>query len=429
MHVWSSLCCANVSLHDAAVSWCYVITCCAVTVLQYYTDEEHGGSQSLDSEGAPPVMSQGSYNNLYNANSQEDLQLGDSAHKLCSHQTATGSNHVSIDPRGPGGAAALSGSGSVIVGGHITGSVPVSVAAAQLQQRNQYVAAYGTRQSPGLAKRATIDTSTKQYPLSGAAPLGAGSGIAGQGALPQSPSGGALSLASDAKYPTTHALITDTLGPSPLRPTLSAHKSNSTGSLGTASRAPQSRPNVARISPTLPAQSVTVSYYPGGSMSSAHKPVGLPPSQHSVASSHRPHKSSKGGAGSSAAARRYKESGYSSSASRAPSAADGRYQHHQHHHQAPPHVQPHSIAARTLPAGVLSSGEISNVPGAVKRPMSFVKALEMADQLQMVERQKEAQSMRSLNRPYDVGDAAAAAAADSNDDSQQHYGSSYEISV
>ena len=59
--------------------------------------------------------------------------------------------------------------------------------------------------------------------------------------------------------------------------------------------------------------------------------------------------------------------------------------------------------------------------------MSFVKALEMADQLQLAEQKKERDVMRPSHRYSHTPGAGGDAAADAND--SQHYGSSYEISV
>ena len=60
--------------------------------------------------------------------------------------------------------------------------------------------------------------------------------------------------------------------------------------------------------------------------------------------------------------------------------------------------------------------EMDNVPGAVRRPMSFVRALEMSDQLAVAERETldQRQRQRHLATP---------------DEEHQMYGSSYEISV
>ena len=392
---------------------------------QYYTDEDRG-SQSLDSEGAPPVMSKGSYTNLYN--SREDLALGDSAHSIYKEKS---SSYISANPRGAAAAADLSsglGQGRLI-GGHVT-SAPSSAAQYYSHPHSQQYPG-NNRPSPGVAKRAT-ETSASHM-ISQAPPTSSGSSalpssgfIAGQGAMVTSASGGAMSpLASDAKYPTNHALFTDNIGPSPLRPPFNAQKSSSTGSLGMGSRPP--RTAVIRTSPTLPSHA-GVSYYPQGGVSSSSSGGGLqgsaftglqsqqqPSSQHRHAqySSSKNSGVPKSSSASAGGARRYRESGYTSSATTASRGGGGAAVHSdtasQHRHQR----NNHRLQASSAAAGAVDSGEISNVPGAIKRPMSFVKALEMSDQLQMAE--------RTSHGPARHG-------SDNADDSAQ-YGSSYEISV
>ena len=154
-----------------------------------------------------------------------------------------------------------------------------------------------------------------------------GAGLAGAGAglgMAQS-----MSLASDAKYPTTQALITDSERVA--APARSAHSSGA--SLQSGAR---------------PAGRTAV-------------PAGPPPPRHG-----RP------GHWQDAAASEY----------------------------APPPRPP-----------------ISNVPGSVARPMSFVRAMEMSDSLAMQERTNRARHKARLNSTLE------------EEDSQQMYGSNYEISV
>ena len=299
----------------------------------------------------------------------------------------------------------------MIIGGHVKNAAPASAVEryASLTTQNYQQQPGGVRPSPGLAQRAA------------AAP-----GSLLPSALSPTKVASSMPLASDAKYPTRQALPSERREPSPVRTgsvvspsAFTAHKSNSTGSLGTGSRPPHSAlAPLARQSPTFPV-SQQLSHVSRAGQQRDYT-YALNPATLTQAPLH-PRQDSKRKSG-----KKSRSSGYSSSATTAS------------HTGRPPHQVVTSSRVHTLPApvppaaafmGAASGGDISNVPGAVRRPMSFVKALEMADQLQMVERQKEAQSMRSLNRPYDVGDAAPGAAPDSNDDSQQHYGSSYEISV
>jgi len=62
------------------------------------------------------------------------------------------------------------------------------------------------------------------------------------------------------------------------------------------------------------------------------------------------------------------------------------------------------------------SQSLDNVPGAIRRPMSFVKALEMSDALALQERQHERKKLEKQRMH-------------SSDDKKGQYGSSYEISV
>jgi hypothetical protein len=62
--------------------------------------------------------------------------------------------------------------------------------------------------------------------------------------------------------------------------------------------------------------------------------------------------------------------------------------------------------------------DIDNVPGAVRRPMSFVRALEVSDQLAVQERQKQQTQQRQKQQTSPI-----------EEDRQNLYGSSYEISV
>jgi hypothetical protein len=75
------------------------------------------------------------------------------------------------------------------------------------------------------------------------------------------------------------------------------------------------------------------------------------------------------------------------------------------------------VAKHQQPA--LPQSSLQSVPGAVRRPMSFVKALEMTDQLAQEEQRRE------RRRPM----ATLSAEPVPEEDKRQVYGSSYEISV
>ena len=62
--------------------------------------------------------------------------------------------------------------------------------------------------------------------------------------------------------------------------------------------------------------------------------------------------------------------------------------------------------------------DFDNVPGAIRRPMSFVRALEMSDTIALQERDRE--RMRQRERKKQKEDV---------DERKHVYGSTYEISV
>lgn len=392
----------------------------------YYEDDR--GSHSQDSEAPPPVVSKGSYTNLYDCN---DLPLGGSAHSLQPR------NHVSADPRG--------------------GDAHYNNGGAAYNQAPRPPYHMTTRMSPGLAKRQQQPVQQQHYPyhhnrqavttpvtspedISPTSPLG----IPLQNMKPRLVNSPSMdkALASDAKYPTNQALITDTLGPTPPRPVVATQKSSSTGQLSKNS----SRPPLPHGSRTSP---VTVGGQPGSYYNS--RPPGHPQSNTAAVAGGKqlynyPHVApsntgpvnkapmySKGpSAYSGNVPRKYKESGYSSSATNASSrhhqqqhmgGGDGRPpKQPQHHHHPQQHLDP-------------SLEQVSNVPGIVRRPMSFVRALEMSDQIQVVEKDKETvvqqhpqysnNSGRFNSRPSRT---ASLEVEDELSQSKQ-YGSSYEISV
>lgn len=161
-----------------------------------------------------------------------------------------------------------------------------------------------------------------------------------------------MSLASDEKYPTTQALITDTLGPSP--------------------------PPAAAAAP-IAGRRVQVP------VRTAYAPIGSRPTDAAYV----------GGRG------KYKESGYSSSSTTAT-----------------------SRTSESLPAASAADNKqaLSDIPGAIRRPMSFVKALEMSDALQMQERERTRHKQRQVS-------PALQPEIITEEEQRAMYGSSYEISV
>ncbi len=213
------------------------------------------------------------------------------------------------------------------------------------------------------------------------------------------------SLASDAKYPTTQALITDkgktvpNLPPVPPQP-VGAKRSSSQGSLNKQSRGTRTtEPTAApQVQPRYP-----LSHMNGGEDNAAvHGP---------------PHKVQT--------VVKYKESGYSSSSTSGSSgvpltevrtaAAPGP----RHQAYAPP-----SASVKTLPAS-----ELDNVPGAVRRPMSFVKAVELSDALASQEREREKQQLQGQKQHGRTPPSQGPSLATTSEERHNLYGSTYEISV
>ena len=395
------------------------------------------------------MLNRGSYTNLYD--STHDLPLGGSAHSLQTHQNHTRTAGVSQDPRGivgpPGSNTNTIGSGA----GFIPDQWPPPRGANHM-----------TRPSPGIAKKreqrdvGNSADATQQKP-----PVNPHHQSHGQMVIMNSPSmDRAMSLASDAKYPTNQALITDTLGPSPPRPVISTHKSSSTGQLNKNLRNHQSQQGnnnntttansqqqqqylqqhqhhhpsgtVAsnRTSPiTVVTQQGAVNYYPSGTNSAGRntlgsqsgggsgivgnlssKPVG--PASTAMA---KPSLYTKGPAASSGnVPRKYKESsGYSSSTTNSSRHTEGGGNNNSNISH-----RPNNNAANSDPVAL---NDVSNVPGAVRRPMSFVKALEMSDQIQTAEKDKDKQRLRQTrSNSLDI---------DQDVTQSKQYGSSYEISV
>lgn len=307
-------------------------------------------SQSMDSEAPPPAGPKtASYNNLFDTS--QDVPLGGSAHSL--------RNHLTSDPR--------------------------------MVQRN------------GAQPPRTLYTQSPQaaryrppYIISQQAPMASGEELS-----PASPSkGGEVGLASDQMYPTTQALITDTVThPTPIKDAAPPPKPKTLRSQGV-------RANVAPPQPKVP----TTNYY---------NQTGGPPQptvHHYVT---HPAKKDMGKLPSG----RYRESGYSSNPSRPMYMTD----------QPPAAV---SSISRGAPSYPLPQATLQTVPGAVRRPMSFVKALEMTDQLAMEEQRREQRHQQQrLRTPGDPVPEESAPSEHRHPQQQQQqqqrqlYGSSYEISV
>ena len=185
------------------------------------------------------------------------------------------------------------------------------------------------------------------------------------------------SLASDQMYPTTQALITDKVlaqGQAGGGTGMGAKRSTSAGSLSGVGVGKPGQTKGVRTSPTYPP-------------TTSHGPSGYPPT--APAAQHRPPHG----------ARTYKESGYSSSSS------GGRNQD-----------QLGALPERPPPVGAYD-----NVPGAVRRPMSFVRALEMSDHIAAQERERELQRQRYQREQQRK--------RQEEEERKKAYGSTYEISV
>ena len=205
------------------------------------------------------------------------------------------------------------------------------------------------------------------------------------------------SLASDAKYPTTQALITDKGKTVPNVASSSqpvgAKRSTSQGSLNKQSRGTR----------TFSEPRYSQNHINGSGDNPNTATVNNPP--HKVQT-----------------VVKYKESGYSSSSTSASSNtpltdARGPSARHQHHN---PHAPPVT--------SVKAIQEADNVPGVVRRPMSFVKAVELSDALasQEREREKQSQAQQKHGRPQP---SQLPTLGTTSEERHNMYGSTYEISV
>ena len=340
--------------------------------MQRYPLEDEGGlqSQSADCEPPPPPP-HGSYTNLFDTSN--DVPLGGSAHSM--HRVPGSGNHVTGAPLYT----------EMIHGRNVSAPVPPprSVQSGRISPRIQ---------RPMAAPMAMPD----QFSPSDPSPVNMYPGGVQQKMVympaRNSPST-EHSLASDAKYPTTQALITDkgktVPNVAPTSQLVGAKRSTSQGSLNK-----QSRGTRTTTEPRYSQNHIN---------GSGDNPI-------TATSNNPPHKVQT--------VVKYKESGYSSSSTSASSntpLTDARGPGGRHHN---PHAPPVT--------SVKALQEIDNVPGVVRRPMSFVKAVELSDAIASQEREREKQVQKHYGRPQ----ASQPPTLDTtNEERHNLYGSTYEISV
>ncbi|KAK2166267.1 hypothetical protein LSH36_40g08015 [Paralvinella palmiformis] len=499
-----------------------------------FLDDDIGQqSQSQDAEPSPPKTP--SYTNLFDCS--QDVPLGGSAHSMRQHLGGgdEGQAEGVIPPRAlygnkssPGIARRLPPQGKstdqrapMATGEDISPTTPTTgtVFKPPVGHPPSSRPQFGSRPSPGIARRLPpqgnnndpriavpkAEDYSKMYK-----PPGSTSGTSGvRSAVGGNVKDKSMSLASDAKYPTTQALITDTLGPSPPRIV-----PGSLGGMGDGNRkVPHSvvssqgmRTSPAGQSATydLNSRNIPRKHYNGDKAKDSVSPVdnirdpvpvssasnGLSPTYNKVgtapaaqgyykkditsqtqgrdgvapifrdaersnaasslprhAGSNRPVAGSGTIASKSASISSYKQDlpgqphnrdgatpGFvnigmerttgpllpaSTSTKRniptyktasAKSTAQGLYKRDV---QCPTRARGEN---RDGAGPVAIDIELENVPGVVRRPMSFVRALEMSDQVAIHERQKNQQHQKQSTSPEE-------------DDQQNLYGSSYEISV
>lgn len=365
-------------------------------------------SQSQDCEALPHPVNTGSYSNLFHMS--QGMSLGDSAHSL-RHQVPT-------PPRI-----------------HHTRNVapPSTLHVARAPSP-------APRHRSVTAPMATPDHFSPSPPTGHSLPLQLKH-------VPRSPSLASrlMPLANDAKYPTTQALITDSEGQMP--PSRSQHSSNdnlskppggstNTGGLhpsclyapqpvamGNSSNGrdlvglrhvmPRHKESGYSSATTVSAGGVMSQPPPRGIMS--HTP---PRDSHSVMS-HPPLRDSHGVMSQPPPQDSH---GVMSQPSPRDSYSVMSQPPPRDNHEAmsqPPPRDSHGVISQPPHDGGLG---IRNVPGAVMRPMSFVRAMEMSDTLALQER-----TQHGWRRPR--GTREDTLREEEPDTSQALYGSSYEISV
>ena len=365
--------------------------------MQRYPLEDEGGlqSQSADCEPPPPPP-HGSYTNLFDTSN--DVPLGGSAHSM---QRLPGNGTHPIT-----GAPLYT---EMLPGRSVNAPVPPP---RSIQ---------GGRISPGHQRITTAPMAVPdQFSPSDPSPANMYPGGVQQKMayvpVRNSPSA-EHSLASDAKYPTTQALITDkgktVPNMAPASQPVGAKRSTSQGSLNKQSRGTRTTTTAA-----APATTSELPRYSQNHINGSGDNIPITATANNSAAPPPPHKVQT--------VVKYKESGYSSSSTSASSntpLTDARggpvtttttTRHHNPH--APP-----VTSVRALQ-------EIDNVPGAVRRPMSFVKAVELSDAIASQEREREKQiqkhhghSRPPASQPPNLGTT--------NEERHNMYGSTYEISV
>lgn len=321
-------------------------------------------SQSLDCE-PPPPPNNGSYTNLFDTS--QDMPLGGSAHTM----------------RGQIQQPALARESPKI---QRPGAPPRNL--------------YSNRPSPGRQRAAEIRepapmaTPDQFSPVTTPSPTTAAQQqaakhhvVTSRGAI-NSPSM-ERSLAADEKYPTTQALITDKFsGLAGVGGGVGAKRSASAGSLSTVK---PSYSRGVRTSPTYPPSSHHT--YSNNQVPNTVAVLDTKAAVHHQL--RKPHK--------------YKESGYSSSSSTTASS---------NKHSELAAIAEHRVTnSQPQP----QAQDLDNVPGAIRRPMSFVRALEMSDTIALQERERERERERTRQKERQK--------QRHDDERKNAYGSTYEISV
>lgn len=352
-------------------------------------DQDLGG-QSADCEAPPPPYS-ASYTNLFDPN--QDVPLGGSAHSLRNNIT---------DDSPP--------SRRAVAPPHNLGPrhSPMGQRRRDHQQQRRPV-------DPYQAPMATPD----QFSPNSPSPTGYNLPPTGYGGGHPVPAGVHMvksasverSLAADEKYPTNQALITDHSGALSM-PRSGSHNRLTSAGAAAHNRGVRTSPVAQRYQRKPPTQPQPQHYTNGGSTAGSMASVssGRPQHQHP-------------------AYRVAKESGYSSSSTQAsfkpPPQPSSLHQHpHYQQHQQPryshhqrPHRPPSAAENRGVSADPSAGAAIPAIPGNIRRPMSFVRALEMSDAIASQERHR--QHAQNVN----VNTLNVSSEEDKN------YGSTYEISV
>ncbi len=223
-------------------------------------------------------------------------------------------------------------------------------------------------------------------------------------------------LASDAKYPTTQALITDRGRSTNTNPVpVGAKRSASQGSLNKVSRGART---------TSPDQR----YPPAPVHNHMENQPGAMGGQGDHATV-RPHPNKV------QTVVKYKESGYSSSSTSGSSSKHTELSPLTD--RGPPSVVSRPPHPQQQPPA--TNQDLDNVPGVVRRPMSFVKAVELSDALASQERERELQKTAMLQQRRrqqqqktgqgHQGGTAQHTHPTTPEDRHNAYGSTYEISV